>query len=280
MSGERISRGRLEGIRGRLSERDMGVLEEVARNRFLTSHQIRRYHFSDHATDAAAIRATNRALARLTDLGLIAHLDRRVGGVRAGSGSHVWTLVEAGARLLQSTGEVEGLPARLRVHEPTTGFLEHTLAVAEVCLRLTEADRGAHFSLVELLREPDCWRAHTGGHGDVIHLRPDLSAITATGDYEDHWFLEIDRSTEPPSRVIRKCLGYEAYRQTGAERKRLGVFPGVVWITPDAKRAATLTDHIAKMTGLSRDLYAVVQVDDLTRLIQGGIGSQETGDGA
>lgn len=280
MSRPRVSRGRLEELRSQLSERDMNVLEEVAKSRFLTSRQIRRYHFADHATNAAAIRATNRALARLSELGLVAHLNRRVGGVRAGSDSHVWTLTEAGVRLLRATKEMDGLPTRLRAHEPTSSFLEHTLAVAEVCLRLSEADRGAEFAVVELLREPECWRAQKGRHGEMIHLRPDLSAVTATGDYEDHWFLEIDRSTEPPCRVIRKCLRYEAYRQTGAEQKRVGVVPAVVWITPDSKRATTLQDHIARTPGLNRGSYAVVQIDDLPSLIKTGIGSQETGDGA
>jgi hypothetical protein len=169
---------------------------------------------------------------------------------------------------------------RLRTREPTTSFLEHTLAVAEVCVRLSEATRGGEFSVVELLREPECWRAYSGRHGGVIQLKPDLSLVTACGDYEDHWFLEIDRSTEPPSRVIRACLKYEAYRQTGAEQKRVGVFPGVVWVTPDAKRAATLHNHIAGTPGLSHGLFAVAHIDDLASLIGAGIGSQETDRGA
>jgi hypothetical protein len=258
----------------------MNVLEEVANNRFLTSHQIRRLHFADHATNAAAIRSTNRALARLSELGLITHLERRVGGVRAGSGSHVWTLTEAGARLLNLANVMDGLPARFRAHEPTVTFLEHALAVTEVGVRLSEADRGGDFSIVELRREPDCWRAYSGRHGGVVQLKPDLSLVTASGEYEDHWFLEIDRNTEPPSRVIRACLKYEAYRETGAEQKRVGIFPAVVWITPDAKRATNLQNHIAKAPGLSHGSYAVVEIDRLAALIMAGIGSQETGHGA
>jgi hypothetical protein len=280
MSGERISRGRLAEIRGSLCERDNAVLESVARNRFLTSHQIRRLHFTDHSSSEAAVRATNRCLVRLSRYGIIDHLGRRIGGVRAGSGSHVWTLTEAGARLLQSIGEFEGLPERFRAREPGATFLEHALAVAEVCLRLTEADQGGSFSVVKLLREPECWRAYSVRHGGVAHLKPDLSLVTACDDYEDHWFLEVDRDTEPPSRVVRACRAYEAYRETGAEEKQVGVFPAVVWVTPDAKRATTLQSHIASAAGLSQDLYAVVQVDDLPSLIRTGIGNQETGHGA
>lgn len=280
MSGPRVSRARLHGIRGTLSDRDMEVLESVATNRFLTTHQIRRLHFTDHETNAAAIRSANRALARLTTLGLVDHLERRIGGVRSGSDSHVWTLTEVGARLLRSTSEFDEPPKRYRAHEPTLTFLEHTLATAEVCVSLTEAERGGGFSIVELLREPDCWRAYSGRHGGVTQLKPDLSLVTVCGEYEDHWFLEIDRCTEPPSRIVRACEKYEAYRQTGAERKRIGIFPAVVWVTPDAKRCTTLRSHITRTPGLDHRIFAVVNATDLPALIKAGMGSQETGHGA
>jgi hypothetical protein len=267
-------------IRDSLCERDFAILTSVARNRFLTSHQIRRTHFTDHSSSEAAIRATNRALARLSRLGVVNHLWRRIGGVRAGSGSHVWSLTEAGARLLRTVGEFDALPERFKAYEPGATFLEHTLAVAEVCLRLSEAARRGDFAIIELQREPACWRAYSARHGGVTTLRPDLALITASGEYEDHWFLEIDRDTEPPSRVIRACRSYEAYRQTDVEQKRLGVFPAVVWITPDAQRAATLRSHLDQATGLRRGLYSVVQVDDLPSLVRAGIGSQETDRGA
>lgn len=274
MSRQRLSRGRLEGVRDSLSERDVEIMKSVAANRFMTSRQIRRAHFADHATEAAAVRSTNRALARLAGHEVIVHLRRRIGGVRSGSGSHVWSLTEAGARLLRTGGEDE-LPGRFRPHEPTLNFLEHTLAVAEVCLRLSEATRGDDFAIAELQREPDCWRAYSGPHGGVAYLKPDLALVTTSGEYEDHWFLEIDRDTEPPSRVIRACLKYETYRQTGTEQKRTGVFPAVVWVVPDAKRARTLRTHIAATAGLSKGLYAVVPLDDLLPLVMAGIGTQE-----
>lgn len=280
MSRPRISLGRLTEIRANLCERDFEILESVATDRFLTSHQIRRMHFTGHTSTDAAVRATNRALARLSRIGLLEHLSRRVGGVRAGSGSHVWNLTEAGARLLRTTGHFDELPERFRAHEPGATFLEHTLAVAEVCLRLSEAAGNGDFTILELQREPDCWRPYSGRHGGVVNLRPDLALVTASAEYEDHWFLEIDRDTEPPSRVIRTCRSYEFYRQTGAEQKRVGVDPAVVWITPDAKRATALRRRIAKDKGLSQGLYAVVSPDDLPALVKAGIGSQETGHGA
>lgn len=270
MIGTRISRAQLESIKARLSARDLAILEAVAANRLMTSRQIRRLHFWDHASDVAAIRSTNRTLARLAELKLITHLDRRIGGVRAGSNANVWSLTEPGARLLRSIDEAD-MPFRFRPQEPTTSFMEHTLAVAEVTVRLSEAARGGDFSLLALDREPACWRAHSGTHGGVARLKPDLYAITASGKYEDHWFFEVDRSTEPPSRVIRTCLKYETYRSTGMEQNATGVFPAVVWITPNEKRASTLRTHLASAQGLTPGLYAVVVPDDLTSLIKAGI---------
>lgn len=275
MSGPRISRGQLEVLRSRLSERDLEILASLAANRFLTSKQMRRTHFADHATDTAAIRCSNRALARLAALELICHLDRRVGGVRAGSASNVWSLTEIGGRLLHLNGAFDELPKRLRAHEPTANFLEHTLAIAEVCLRLTEAVRGGDFTILELQREPDCWRAYSGVDGGVATLKPDLALVTACGDFEDHWFVEVDRDTEPPSRIVRACQRYEAYRATSSEQRRLGVFPAVIWVVPHPKRAAALKTHLSKTPGLSRSLFEVVALDDLPSLVKVGFGSRE-----
>jgi hypothetical protein len=275
MSGPRISRGRLEDIRARLSERDLEILTSLATSRFLTSNQIRRLHFADHATNAAAIRSSNRALARLAALELVCNLDRRVGGVRAGSASNVWSLTEIGGRLLQLSGGFDQLPKRLRAHEPTVTFLEHTLAIAEVCLRLTEAARGGDFTILELQREPDCWRAYSGVDGGVATLKPDLALVTACGDFEDHWFVEVDRDTEPPSRIVRACLRYEAYRRTSSEQKRLGIFPAVIWVVPHPKRAAALKTHLSKTPELSHSLFDVVALDDLPSLVKVGFGSRE-----
>lgn len=255
----------------------MEILRSIARSRFLTSGQIRRTHFADKPGQAAAIRSSNRALARLGDMQLIDHLERRVGGMRAGSSSHVWSLAPAGARLLESTGQFDGLPRRVREYEPTLTFLEHTLAVAEVCLTLSEAAHSGKFAILELQREPDCWRAYNGSHGGIVHLKPDLAVVTASGAFEDHWFVEVDLDTEPPSRVVRTCLRYEAYRRSGAEQRRLGLFPAVVWIVPNEQRKASLARHLAAEPRLSRGMYAVVVLDELASLMKSGMETPETG---
>src|SRR5918911_3628341 len=118
-----LGRRGLAQLRERLSERDVQVLRSVAEHRFLRTRQIEALHFDDHASDLAGARVCRRVLARLTEERLLTRLQRRVGGVRAGSASFVYTLGPVGRRLLDD-------PPR-RTAEPSAAFLAHTLAGAQ-----------------------------------------------------------------------------------------------------------------------------------------------------
>ncbi len=48
----------------------------------------------------SAARIARRVLARLTELGVLARLERRIGGLRAGSSGYVYYLGPAGQRLV------------------------------------------------------------------------------------------------------------------------------------------------------------------------------------
>src|SRR5688500_6435940 len=104
------------GLKYELSERDIAVIRAVLDHRFLTARQIEQLHFSDHATAEAAARICRRVLARLTRDRFLARLERRVGGVRAGSASYVYALGSSGGTLLDGT--------RNRVTEPSSLFLD------------------------------------------------------------------------------------------------------------------------------------------------------------
>jgi len=276
VSGQRVSRRELERIRANLTERDTQIVASVAMHRLLSTRQICRLHFGDKPTETAALRSANRTLAKLRDLRLLVALDRRIGGVRAGSGAYVWSLGQVGARLLQRADDVEGLPRRQRKFEPSSTFLEHTLAVAEVSLRLTEAAQRGHVALLDVQYEPACWRAYIGPGGGIARLKPDLAIVTATGEFEDHWFFEVDLATEPPSRVIRACLNYQEYRRSGVEQRRLGLFPAVVWIVPTLRRKETIESRLRRYDGISPGLFTVITLDQLEALIQGGSGCETT----
>lgn len=270
MSGQRVSHRELESIRAGLSERDTRIVASVAMYRLLTTRQICRLHFADKATETAALRAANRTLDKLRDLRLLVPLQRRIGGVRAGSGAYIWSLGHVGARLLQRADHADGRPRRRREFEPTNTFLEHTLAVAEVSLRLTEAAQRGDIALVGIQHEPTCWRAYNGPGGGVARLKPDLAVVTATDEFEDHWFFEVDLATEPPSRLIRACLSYQEYRRSGVEQRRLGLFPAVVWIVPTTRRKATLQAHLEAQETISPGLFTIITLDELDGLVQTG----------
>ncbi len=256
----------------------MEIVASVAAYRFLTTRQISRFHFIDSPSPIAALRSANRVLKKLRELRVLVTLERRVGGVRAGSGAYVWSLSSIGARLLQRISAVEGRPSRYREHEPSSTFLRHTLAVAEVALRLCEAARGDRIALVGIEREPDSWRAYGAPGGGTARVKPDLAVVTATDDFEDHWFFEIDLATEPPSRVVRSCLNYQDYFHSGAEQQNLGLFPAVVWIVPSTRRENTIERYLRDTETLATRLFRVITLDKLEALLQSGAASPNQGD--
>ena len=95
-----VSRQQLEELDLLLSGRDKEVLMAIRKHRYLLSSQVQRLLFYDAATTTAALRTANRCLKRLREKGLIGTLSRRIGGVRAGSGSMVNYLTHAGEHSL------------------------------------------------------------------------------------------------------------------------------------------------------------------------------------
>lgn len=260
----------------RLSDRDRAVLESLRELRLLTTALLRRLHFihepedaqerKGHSTEAAASVAAMRVLGRLEAQGLVARLMRRIGGVRAGSSGIVWQLGATGERLLRV---IHGESKRKRYIEPSALFVDHTLAVAEITVRLRELDRHGDLELLVLEAEPSCWRSFLAPHGGRTILKPDLFAITANGDYEDHWFIEVDRATEHPSAVMRKAQVYERYAATGAHQAKHELFPAVVWVVPDTKRKKAIEAALATERGLTTERYRVATEAEFDALAVG-----------
>jgi hypothetical protein len=256
-----LGRHGLERLQDQLSERDLSVIRSVHEHRFLTARQIEELHFDDHATPVAAARICRRVLARLAKERLLTRLQRRVGGVRAGSASYVYALGAVGGRLV-----ADGR----RFIEPSPLFLDHTLAVADARIQLVRAHRGGDLNLVEVEVEPTCWRRYVGPAGAAEFVRPDLYAVTTHRDFEDCWFLEIDRSTESPAAIGRKCRAYQAYWRTGREQEQHGTFPLVVWVAPNDVRAQRIEKVVGTARNLKRELFRVTTADRLVQLIAGG----------
>lgn len=266
---KRISRQQLIQLGERLSNRDKAILYLIQQLRYLTTSQIQRLYFRNSSSHSAALRAADRALVKLRDYHLIVSLKRRIGGVRAGSGSYVWNLSPSGVRLLGLMNNKENVTKRQRSFEPSPRFLEHTLAVAEIFVQLNLIqDQHKDLKIQKIAPEPDCWRTYVGINSTATYLKPDLYLVTISGEYEDHWFIEIDLDTESPSRVIRKCRQYYRYYLSGNEQHMAGVFPLVIWIVPSEARIRSLQQCLTEEPFIKqKDIFAFITPDQLEKTI-------------
>lgn len=253
-----------------LSDRDGAILRFLSRHRYATTTHIRRRFFTGHASQGAATRATIRVLDRLLSLRVLARLERRIGGVRHGSAGFIWHLDAAGEHLTRDPGS-----ARRRYPGPSTPFLDHTLQITDTAVALHEAALAGHFTIAKKEVEAEAWRSYLGPSGAATVLKPDLFVTLTTSDYDDHWYLEIDRGTEWAPTLLGKCRAYEHYRRTGRAQKEHGVFPRVLWIVPTDKRAQNLRNAIAADTTLTDRLFVTTTPDHfLTVLTIGADGEQ------
>ncbi|HLX87415.1 MAG TPA: replication-relaxation family protein [Acidimicrobiales bacterium] len=242
----------IERLRAGLSGRDFAILGQVADLRLMTARQIGAIHFplTDHQGELAAARAGQRVLSRLVRDGLLVRLERRIGGVRAGSAGYVYGLGQTGQRVLGVDGP------RKRLYEPTGRFVDHTLAVTELIVSVTEAARQGVFEILVLQAEPHCHR-HFSGLGGRTVLRPDLFLALGVGELELRWFIEVDRGTESLPVVLSKCRAYADYYRSGREQTAHEVFPRVLWVVLIKARADRVRAAIARDRRLEERLFAV-----------------------
>ena len=244
------------------------LLALVAAHRFATTTQLARLTALEYASPASALRQTQRHLASLAQQRLLTSLERRVGGWQGGSAVTIWAATTRGHRLVAAeNGEWEEVPRRQRSREVSTTFLDHLLAITEVRTSIEETVRQEVDTEAAVALEPDCWRTRLGPSGQVQVLRPDLAVTITSPAYEDRYLIEVDRATENPGRVIATCWRYQEHQaQVGDD----GVFPLVVWLVPNDRRRHRLERAIARSTGLLRDLFRVICLDQLPTLIHGG----------
>lgn len=252
----------------RLHRRDLAILDDLEQFRLLTSRHIQQLHFpvspGAHATKGGATRATLRVLNRLRDIRLVTALQRRIGGVRHGSQGLIWQLTSFGDRIQRARRHEVG---RRRYTEPGLHHLQHTLAVTGVAVLLKRLERAGALEVKSIAAEPACWRTFPGPHGVPTTLKPDLYAETATGPWEDYWFIEVDRDTMHPPSIIKKCRTYASYAAIGAEQERHSVFPAVIWIVPHQERKSVLTSAIKAESSLPQELFQVITLEELPSLL-------------
>lgn len=270
---ERSTRGR-PGVRGlsaarlagHLSERDAAVLQSLATLRLATSDHLERLHFREGSPTTQG-RRCRKVMARLVEQRLVVRLNRRIGGVRAGSAGFIYRLAPKASQVLDLLADVQ--PGRVhRRPEPSRQLSDHTLASTEIYTRLVEAARAGHLELIRYEPEPTCWRTYLGGGGQRIVLRPDGLVVTAApdGQTEHWWFLEVDLGTEAPVTIRGKVAAYLTYATTGQEQAAHDVFPRVAFLTTTAHRAAALTRAVHAVPG-GDQLCEVGLLDQATVLL-------------
>ena len=245
------------------------LLALVAAHRFATTTQLARLTALEYASSASALRQTQRHLASLTQQRLLTSLERRVGGWQGGSAVTIWAATTRGHRLV-AVDEGDEVPRRQRPREVSTTFLDHLLAITEVRTSIEEAVRQETDTEATVALEPDCWCTALSPSGQVQVLRPDLAVTITSPAYEDRYLVEVDRATENPGRVIATCWRYQEHQATSAQASDGGVFPLVVWLVPNDRRRLRLERAIAHSTGLLRELFRVIRLDQLPTLIHGG----------
>ena len=244
------------------------LLALVAAHRFATTTQLARLTALEYASSASALRQTQRHLASLAQQRLLTSLERRVGGWQGGSAVTIWAATTRGQRLVAA--EDEEVPRRQRPREVSTTFLDHLLAITEVRTSIEEAVRQEADTEAAVALEPDCWCTALIPSGQVQVLRPDLAVTITSPAYEDRYLIEVDRATENPGRVIATCWRYQEHQAATSQVSDGGVFPLVVWLVPTDRRRHCLERAIAHSTGLLRDLFRVIRLDQLPTLIHGG----------
>ena len=265
----RISRRRLTDIRASLTPSDLDVLALLGEHRFLTSRHVASLAHADAATNLARSRAAQRQLRKLCDLRLIGYLPRRVGGYEGGQAQTVWHLTERGQRLLDFGGTAGAIASsRKRFREPSPQFLAHSLRIADIRVIYEQLSHGKEVGLIQT--EPHCWRDWIGAYSAPAILKPDLYVETADPDYDYYYFVEADLDNEHTPAIARKAAVYQAYRDTGREQARLGgVFPLVLWVAPDQRRADQIMATIRDDLKCDERLHRAVAITDLADYLSG-----------
>jgi hypothetical protein len=230
------------------------------------------------ASPVSVARGARRVLARLSERGVLARLQRRVGGIRAGSAGYIYYLGPAGQRLV-AYWEGRGLTRGRFRPEPGGRYVRHRLAVSELYVQARCAERDGLLDLLKFDVEPDCWRRSLDGFGGVALLKPDAFVRVGVGAYEDRCFIEVDLGSESRVVIARKLGAYLDYFHGGHEQSEHGVFPRVLLLTNTEARRAALLDVCTRLPAEAWRLFTVTTLDRALIVIGGQIEDASPEDG-
>jgi hypothetical protein len=251
MTQTRITAAHLYALRSKLSDRDLAIVESLAQVRLATTHHIQNLHFNLNVP-----RVCYRTLGRLTRLGILCRLSRQTELGHVGSAGYVYQLDRAGQILA-------GIRKR-RIFQPRDyhyAFIDHTLALTDLYLRLKLANRDGAIKLAALDIESRCWRRR---------LKPDAYIQLVTGGFRYYWFIEMDMATQSPSKIRTKLTAYTDYWATGDEEQANRIFPKVLFLVPDEARKLVLECTIQQQSIRYRRLFRVALQSKALLILTGG----------
>jgi hypothetical protein len=204
-------------------------------------------------------------LKSLAEQDILRRRQRRIGGMRAGSASYIYSIGAKGARLVS--------PQRIHyyIEDPSDYFMEHTLALTELYVMLHEQSRTGKFEILDIQTEPTCWRNFTTLASGKQSLRPDMYVRLSVGNDELSYFIELDRGTSHTPSLLKKLHTYESYYMSGKEQRATQVFPQVLWIVPSSKRQAMLMELCKPLNEHIPHLFKVVVVGDEIEAMVGSL---------
>jgi len=215
-----------------LSPRDRAIVEAVQTFRQLAARQIEQLFFADGSPASRSGRA-RRTLRRLVACRAVGRIpERSIGGWANGSQGYVYVPPRSVAN----------------IRDP------HTLAIAELYVRLRTAERAGLCQLIEFEPEPTM-----DGHAFI----PDAEVQLQVGGRTRHVFVEIDQGTESKARLVAKLAAYEAAYHSWTKP----VFPRVVFTVSDDRQLARLGRVVHEST--VSELFRVSLFDDIVGLLLG-----------
>jgi hypothetical protein len=261
MGERRVTGAAVRAIAAGLGDRDRAILADVARVRVLTGEMASRLHFAD-LEGRHRDRTRRRVLERLVSLQLLTPLERRIGGVRAGSAGLVFALGPAGQRL--QAIEEDGAAGRIRrPGTPTARFMIHNLTVAELYVGLVEASRPDVCTIADYRAEPASWWRTS--EGDWV--KPDALAVVSAGDIEDTWAIEVDQATESLPTLRRKLTVYLDLVRHEERGPGGGPLPRVLITVPNERRFTAVRALVQSLPEPAAALFAVVQEGHASKLL-------------
>jgi hypothetical protein len=269
---KRLSTAGLLELGASLPEGERELVRTISKLRLVTHVQAATLLGSEQTSSGS--RMARRALARLTDLGVLARLCRRVGGIRAGSAGYVYYLGPAGQRLIAYWDGQGLIRGRFRP-EPGGRYVRHRLAVSQLYVEAVQAGRDGLLDLLAFDAEPGCWRVFGDGFGGKRTLKPDTFVRIGLGAYEDRYFVEVDLATESRGVIAAKARAYLDYFNSGTEQQAQGVFPRVLLLTSTEERRAALVETCSRLPAEAWLLFTITTLDQSLTVLTGQFGETQ-----